>query len=316
MKHLGLFSTAAAYEAAKSNLVKPWVALTKDDNAVHYSGTEKEQPQANAGDIVYKTSDGKFKAAAPTEWSASLGTAVGVCVIPTAHNVYGDGSCAILSLTQVSKVWGGFGTDIPSIANKTMIGCVGHDNNGNWTPDNEIDHTNTYGFICSDAFTEVPNPFDPTTGWQYNDEDCHIASPYNADGSRNAVYYQTTSPLTEANATADFDGVDNTSKIIEALGDGDYAAKWTASLQDGDLSWYLPACGELAYIMPRFTKINAGLTALSASVLGSSNRYWSSSEYSGNLAWNVRTDNGTVGSDYGEDDRNYVRGFARVLLSV
>lgn len=276
-------------------------------------------PSAEAGDIVYKTADGKFKASKANEWNASLGTAVGVCVIPTSHDVYGDGSCAILSLSQATnKQWGPFGTNIDGLGDKTMIGCVGHDENGNWTPTNTVDHTNNYGYICSDKLYKVSNPYDEGTAWEYNDGDCHIASPYNNDGSRNAVYYQTTSPLTVANATADFDGVGNTAKIITKLtelGETDRAAQVAKAMTDGGLDWYLPAIGELAYIMPRFNKINEGLQECSGTQMGKSVTFWSSSEYSNRYAWHVGTDNGhvyNINKDYGYR----VLGFARVSLSV
>lgn len=199
-----------------------------------------------------------------------------------------------------------------------MIGCVGHDEDGNWTPTNTVDHTKDYGFICSDKFNKFPNPFDEGTAWNYNDEDCHIASPYNSDGSRNAVYYQTTSPLTAANATADFDGVNNTSKIKSSIGGTEHnrAAQVVSTLgTEGDgLNWYLPACGELAYIMPRFNQINEGLSKVGTQ-MGTSVGFWSSSEYNSNNAWRVHTKGGNV-ANYGKNYFANVLGFARVPLSV
>lgn len=40
MKHLKTFENEAAFEAAKENLVEPWVVLTEDGNNVHYKSLE------------------------------------------------------------------------------------------------------------------------------------------------------------------------------------------------------------------------------------------------------------------------------------
>ena len=41
-----------------------------------------------------------------------------------------------------------------------------------------------------------------------------IPSPYLTDGSRNTKYYQTSSPSSTLNAMADFDGENNTTKLV------------------------------------------------------------------------------------------------------
>ena len=154
------------------------------------------------------------------------------------------------------------------------------------------------------------------------------------DGSRNPGYYQTTSPSSTNNCLADFDGVGNTEKIIAQRGDKDYSS-WipafnsetdypaasccdmfhTEGTSQGD--WYLPACGELGYIMPSFNKINDAIgkmrTAYGSSVgieLGTDYGFWSSTEYSSYSARYVDTDDGYVyGDDKGYD--SYVRAFLR-----
>ena len=77
MKNLRKFETETAFNTEKPNLEEPWVTLTSDDDVVHFS--EQELLEVHAGDIVYKMGNGCFKAVAPSEWDASLGTPVGVC---------------------------------------------------------------------------------------------------------------------------------------------------------------------------------------------------------------------------------------------
>ena len=154
------------------------------------------------------------------------------------------------------------------------------------------------------------------------------------DGSRNPGYYQTSLPSSSSNALADFDGKGNTEKIITQRGAKDYNS-WkpgketeadypaasccdmfhTEGIQQG--GWYLPACGELGYIMPPLNKINDAIdkmrTAYDSSVgveLEAHYSYWSSTEYSGNSVRTVITGNGIVnisskGYDY------HVRAFLR-----
>lgn len=79
--------------------------------------------------------------------------------------------------------------------------------------------------------------------------------------------------------------------------------------------WYMPACGELGYILPNFSVNNVALNNIKslygssvAVQLGSSNSYWHSSEYGSFGARCVNTLNGYVSKDY-KSNGNYVRAF-------
>ena len=76
-----------------------------------------------------------------------------------------------------------------------------------------------------------------------------------------------------------------------------------------EIEWYLPAAGELGFMLPRFNKIQAALTKVNAPQLDGSYYYWSSSEYSSNSAYNVSTRNGNV-NNANKDSNDYVRPFA------
>ena len=156
------------------------------------------------------------------------------------------------------------------------------------------------------------------------------------NGSRNPGYYQTSSPSSSRNALADFDGIGNTEKIITQRGTEDYNS-WTPDsateadypaasccdmfhtegTQQGD--WYLPACGELGYILPPFNKINDAIDKM-RTVYGSSvgveldtdnGIYWSSTEYSSAHARRVYTYDGQV-----IDSTKYLNAFVRAWLRV
>lgn len=265
-------------------------------------------------------------------------TPIGIVVIPASHDVYGDGSCGVMSLKEMncdtpstggtseqSMDWGIYGTDISALSNLDQV-PTGNTSNG--IPTGQT----SYAYLPSDKFSGTQCAHD-TDAFYYSSS--YIPSPYLTDGSRNPGYYQTSSPSSSSNAMSDFDGIGNTEKIITQRGTKDYNS-WTpdrtteadypaASCCDmfhtegtsqGD--WYLPACGELGYIMPPFNKINQAITnirtAYGSSVgveLYTNLDYWSSTEYSSNYVRNVYTYNGYVGN-INKLNSHYVRAFLKV----
>lgn len=275
-------------------------------------------------------------------------TPVGIVVVPGTHNVYGDGSCGVMSLkpmncdtpstggtSEQSMYWGVYGTDISALPNLDQVPIVGSGSNvGNAS--STVTDEKYYAYLPSDKFSAVQCPHD-TDAYYYSSSSSYnqAPSPYLTDGSRNPGYYQTSSPSSSSNALADFDGIGNTEKIIAQRGTKDYNS-WTpgrateadypaASCCDmfhtegtsqGD--WYLPACGELDYIMPPFNKINDAIgkmrTAYGSSVgveLNTYSVYWSSTEYSSYGARRVDAGNGYV-SGSNKNGSNYVRAWLRV----
>ena len=260
-------------------------------------------------------------------------------VVPGIHNVYGDGSCGVMSLkpmncdspstggtSEQTMYWGGFG-DVISLPNLNKV-PTGNTSNG-------IPTGQTHSaYLPSDKLSGTQCAHD-TDAYYQGSSVTPIPSPYLTDGSRNPGYYQTTSPSSSDNALADFDGIGNTEKIITQRGIKDYnswtprsttvedyaAASccdmfYTEGTSQGD--WYLPACGELGYIMPPFNKINEAIeklrTAYGSSVgveLDANKGYWSSTECGSVTARDVYTGSGYV---YDDDKLNdgYVRAWLRV----
>ena len=273
-----------------------------------------------------------------SNYSSEQYTPIGVVVVPGTHDVYGDGSCGVMSLkpmncdtpstggtSEQSMYWGEYGTDISALSNLNQV-PTGNTSNG--IPTGQT----SYAYLPSDKFSGTQCAHD-TDAFYYSSS--YIPSPYLTDGSRNPGYYQTSSPSSSSNALADFDGIGNTEKIINQRGTKDYNS-WTpgrtteadypaASCCDmfhtegtsqGD--WYLPACGELGYIVPPFNKINDAIgkmrTAYASSVgveLDTNLGYWSSTEYSSGLACGVSAGYGGVGRSLKGYD-GYVRAFLRI----
>ena len=75
-----------------------------------------------------------------------------------------------------------------------------------------------------------------------------------------------------------------------------------------DIDWYLPACGELGFLVPRFAAINESI-AIAGGVAVPMSTHWVSSEYSSNGTYYIHMYNGNMGiADKGGN--HWVRSFA------
>lgn len=213
----------------------------------------------------------------------------------------------------------------------------------------KIQGTTTNAYLPSDAFSTVKNPYDDKTWYMYNGGSYYVPSPYKNDGLYNPIYNQTASPASEYNALSDFKGIVNT-KIITDLatsqsnwrtasaitlnsGAGYYPAACCCSryktvgtkafvdcsvdeLKNGTGFWYLPAAGELGYVVVRRVAIGSTISKLNTAygvgaTIGGSGAYGSSSEYSNYYSWHVATNSGNVNS-INKDSGDFVRAFMRL----
>lgn len=262
---------------------------------------------------------------------------IGVVVVPGKHNVYGDGSCGVMSLKEMNcdtpstggtseyyMYWGEYNVDIPDLLyfNEVPIGN---------TSDGIPTESNKEGYLPSDRFSLIQCLHDTDA---YYNQYTLSPSPYFTDGSRNPGYYQITSPLSSANALSDFDGIGNTNKMISKRGTKDYSSWipnreteedypaasccnmfYTEGTSQGD--WYLPAIGELGYIMPPFNKINTAIDNIiqtygsSIGIKLNDYHYWSSTQQTSGRAWYIDPSQGHARWDIKDDDVN-VRAFIRI----
>ena len=266
-----------------------------------------------AGTLIYTKNDGKHYAVAADDWSDDLGTQVGVIVIPQGilpdgkariMGIKGVDSAGTLSDTEVTMQWGDDGVDVEGLTNYDEVPVVDPGTN-------EITGTTTWSYLPSDKFSARPNPLDIGTAWDVFLS--AVPSPYK-DGALNPAYCATEyTGGTIANCLSDFSGLENTQLLCQSA--NTYVAANAAHLYrafDGDtLEWYLPAMGELGFIMPRFNAINEALASVGGVALASSYYFWSSSELTSGTARSLIPRDGTVSTNF-KDNSYRVRPFARL----
>ena len=210
-------------------------------------------------------------------------------------------------LCRGAVTWGGYRIDVEGLTNYNHVPVVDPETN-------EVTGTMDVSYLPSDKFTARPNPLDIGTAWDGVSSKTYAPSPYK-DGVLNPAYCAAEyTGGTIANCLSDFSGLENTQLLCQSA--DTYVAANAAHLYkafDGDtLEWYLPAMGELGFIMPRFNTINGALASVGGVALASSNPFWSSSEYDSGTAKHLDTSNGYV-NDYSHKNNSYrVRPFARL----
>lgn len=303
MKYLRQFSSESEYLDFKEtpDFITPNVSLITDTHTLMYN----EYIPISLCDIAYW--DGSsVQTTTLNKWSDSLGTPIGVVVIP--EGVLPDGKARMIGLkpvddsgnassSHVGMFWGPSGTD-------TLLtnfdGVPTTDNSGSTTTGSA-----DTGFLPSDAFTGTQSFVDAQA--KYSQSLNLIPSPYLNDTTMNPAYSEVISGYN--NALSDFNGLSNTQTLVD-LGSDYIAANAAWNYSDGVSStqWYLPAMGELGFLMPRFNAINAAITAMGGIAIDSRDHFWSSSEFKGTIAYYLRTDYGVVGRSTKVYNR-YVRPF-------
>ena len=122
-----------------------------------------------------------------------------------------------------------------------------------------------------------------------------------------------------ANAATDFDGVNNTSKIIAAIGNsndghrnGTAAGDCAAYTFPNGKTGYLGAAGEWQIARQNKDALNSTLTLIGGTTM-KKNSYWTSTEYSSNYAWYQWFDSNSVLSYYGKSGSSFcVRAFLAI----
>jgi hypothetical protein len=119
----------------------------------------------------------------------------------------------------------------------------------------------------------------------------------------------------EANAATDFGGVNNTSKIIAAIGnsndgyrDGTAAGDCAAYTFPNGKTGYLGAAGEWEVARQNKEDLNSALTLIGGTTM-KEGYYWTSTEYSSNRAWDQYFDSYSNLRNFNKIYISYVRAF-------
>ena len=307
MKYFKVFENESEYNSFinTSDYVLPNVSVFRDSGDVILNPyIPPPTPAAAAGDVAYWDGS-KVKTTPYAKWNTSLGTPVGVVVVP--EGFAPDGKIRIVSLKAVDENgnqsnsgaamrWS-FVTGDTSLTNYTKVPTT--DNAGSTSS-----ASNDYGYLPSDIFTGATSFVDPKAKYKGNTP--MIPSPYLGE-LPNPEYYKT---ISGNNALSDFNGLSNTQTLV-GLGSDYIAANAAWKYKDGtsNLQWYLPAMGELGYLMPRRNEINSVITALGGLIVPIF-YFWSSSEYGNYDAYRLSNEFGYV--DYKSKFPNFyfVRPFA------
>ena len=308
MKHLKEFATMADYEnyIYSSDLVLPNVSKV-GLNIVKYIG--KKGLSISVGDIAYWDGS-KVKTIAKDDYNTSLGTAIGVVVIP--NNFLPDGKARIVAVNQYNtyKCWEESGnyvdTSLPNFQSVPITDNLGSSTNG----------SNGCGYMPSDYFVDNYNynyhvcVTDPSAVYYFGDNDSYTPSPYKQTERGLILNTDYISSNISNNAFADFDGKGNTDVLV-ALG-SDYAAACHArNFTDGvsNLEYYLPSMGELGVMMARIEIISSSIRSIGGCDIPTDDYMWSSSEFDYSTTWYLTPYNGCV-SVIDKDLDCYVRSFA------
>ena len=278
MQYIRQFSSESEYLDFKEtpDFITPNVSLITDSYTVMFN---EYVPPISLCDIAYWDGS-KVQTTTLNKWSESLGAPIGVVVIP--ERFLPDGKARMVALTFVDG-YGNGNTDINTlievewgpVKNTDLI-----DFNRVPTTDNSSSTTtgsDSYGYLPSDVFTGTQSFVDAQA--KYSQSSNLIPSPYLNDTTMNPAYSKTISGYN--NVLSDFNGLSNTQTLV-GLGSTYTAANAAWNYSDGASStqWYLPAMGELGFLMPRLNAINAVIMALRG--VGFNTQYypdiWSSSE--------------------------------------
>ena len=301
-------------QSRQGNILDNSIVFIQDSKEISTHGTIYKSvnwsvlapPPINLCDIAYWDGS-KVKTIAKDKYTTNLGTAIGVVVIP--EGMLPDGRARIMGLkpvdangnasdSHVGIKWGVYGTDT-SLTNYTKVPTT--DNAGSTSTG-----SNDYGYLPSDKLTGSQSVVDGKA--KYKGSTPFVPSPYLGDDKTFNLEY--CKDIIDYNTLSDFNGLSNT-EVLVGLGSNYVAANAAWNYKDAansTVQWYLPAMGELGFLMPRFNEINSAVTGVGGVAVGGSSYFWSSSEFSSNNAYNLSAGSGSVGN-YGKNDRYSVRVF-------
>lgn len=258
------------------------------------------------GDIAYYANN-RIKFINYKYWNDRIGIPIAVCIMPTNHAAIVDnGKARFIAIAGVTED-GQQSLEEHKLLyyNQEDIGLVKYTKVPNWDNTREGPKTSSAnGYTSSDNFTGATNVIDTKTKYYDNRVNPLIPSPYESD----ETFYQDYIRIIEGNnMLSDFSGKGNTIAIarLEIGGTGAEACRNYTSAGTSKGDWYLPACGEITYIIPRFKVISEALAAVNGTPL-KENTYWTSTEFDTNKGCCIATNFGGVVS-FNKSNSYYVR---------
>ena len=224
---------------------------------------------------------------------------VGVVAVPGIHNIYGENTCGIISLTEMSCTTPILGTEnVESMYFGEQKDYPTQNYNVVVIKDSDTLKTNGFGYLSKNG--------------AYVATTLKIPDPYNDNMTRNPDYYNIT--VSAYNAMSDFAGQNNTNVILGVRGVKNYESWAPVSTTANNYpavsccdmytphgttqgQWYLPSAGEWGYITSKWNIIQKGLNKIITNYsigtpLADNASYWTSSEHSGKNTRYVHTNNG------------------------
>lgn len=287
-------------KVANNEILDTSIVFVKDSKEIYTHGNLYKSvnwsvltPQV-AGDIAYWDGS-KVKTVSQENWDSSLGTPVGVVVVPAGFAP--DGKARMLSLRWADgSTTGSIEPELvkwSSVSENTSLLDYSYlpttDNMGSTT----TGYSSSIGNLPSDCGTGDTSYIDPDA--KYFESNYMVPSPYLGDKS-NPEYYADLLIFGKyyANALSDFDGMNNTNTLVNLRDVGTNTFYYAAGRANSykvtgveEIKWYLPAIGELAYMVVRFNKIQSALEKLNTSLLDDLGYYWSSTECHSHQAYSI-----------------------------
>ena len=291
-------------EVANENILDTSICFIQDSKEISTHGTIYKSvnwsiltppPPISLCDIAYWNGN-SVKTIQKSKWNSSLGTPLGVVVIP--ENMLPDGRARIIGCFPPDELGN------PCLENKIMPWSNTEEDtsltNYTYFPTTDNTGSTTTGaavlaYFPSDIFTGTVSFVDAKAYYQ-SPRNC-IPSPYlGNENTINPEYIKDIIGNEHVNSLSDFNGLGNTEVLIN-LGTDYVAATACYNYKDGvssGINWYLPTIGELGFLMVRVGEINSAISLIGGIEIDTSSlNIWSSTEVSSTDARTLTVSSGS-----------------------